>query len=170
VREPKPIKGAKALLFERLVDEDPHTPGEAQPFRIYGMAALRASVGRELMRLLNTRRPRLGDPTKEAEADRTILDYGIPDFSHMAADSDTDAHQLARTLEQAISIYEPRLREVRVTIGPSTKSKNAVVGSIEGTLVAGMVNEPVSFPLVLSLKSSEVVLGEIVLTESNDRA
>jgi type VI secretion system protein ImpF len=160
VREPKPIKGAKALLFERLVDEDPHTPGEAQPFRIYGMAALRASVGRELMRLLNTRRPRLGDPMKEAEGDRTILDYGIPDFSHMAAGSETDAHQLARTLEQTISIYEPRLREVRVTIGPSTTSKNAVVGSIEGTLVAGMVNEPVSFPLVLSLKSGEVVLTE----------
>jgi type VI secretion system lysozyme-like protein len=158
VREPKPIKGAKALLFERLVDEDPHTPGEAQPFRIYGMAALRASVARELMRLLNTRCPRLGGP--KDEADRTILDYGIPDFSHLSAGSDTDARQLARMLERTISVYEPRLRQVRVTIEPSTKSKNAVIGSIEGSLVAGMVNEPVSFPLVLSLKSGEVVLTE----------
>lgn len=158
MREPKPIKGAKALLFERLVDEDPHTPGEAQPFRIYGMAALRASVGRELMRLLNTRCPRLGGP--KDEGDRTILDYGIPDFSHLAAGSDTDARQLARILEKAISVYEPRLRQVKVTIEPSTKSKNSVVGSIEGSLVAGMVNEPVSFPLVLSIKSGEVILTE----------
>ena len=50
MREPKPIRGAKALLFERLVDEDHHTPSEARPFRIYGVEALRESVGTELMR------------------------------------------------------------------------------------------------------------------------
>ncbi|HZU33130.1 MAG TPA: type VI secretion system baseplate subunit TssE [Candidatus Angelobacter sp.] len=162
MREPKPIKGAKALLFERLVDEDPYTPGEAQPFRIYGVAGLRASVGQELMRLLNTRCPRLGGPPNEME--RTVLDYGIPNFSHLAATSDTDAHQLARTLERTIAIYEPRLRHVRVTIEPSRMKQTAVVGSIEGMLMVGSVNEPVSFPLVLSLKS-----GEVVLLESSDQ-
>ena len=158
MREPKPIQGAKALLFERLVDEDPHTPGEAQPFRIYGVAALHASVGRELMRLLNTRCPRPGGPVDES--DRTILDYGIPDFSYMSAGSDTDAHKLARILEQTIAVYEPRLRQVRVTIEPSKISKSAAVGCIEAMLVVGSVNEPVSFPLVVSLKSGEVILTE----------
>ena len=158
MREPKPIQGAKALLFERLVDEDPHTPGEAQPFRIYGVAALRASVGRELMRLLNTRCPRLGGVVNEA--DRTILDYGIPDFAHLSAGSDTDTQQLARILERTIAIYEPRLRNVRVTVERSRMSQSAVVGSIEGMLVVGNVNEPVSFPLLLALKSGEVVLTE----------
>ena len=156
MREPKPIKGAKALLFERLVDEDPHTPGEGQPFRIYGVAALRASVGQELMRLLNTRCPRLGGPA--GEEDRTILDYGIPDFSHMSAGSDTDTHQLARILEKTIAVYEPRLQQVRVSIQPSAKQRNAVIGLIEAMLVYGTVNEPVAFPLVLSLKSGEVIL------------
>jgi type VI secretion system protein ImpF len=156
VREPRPIKGAKALLFERLVDENPPLPGEGQPFRIYGVAALRASVGRELMRLLNTRCPRSGGPANETE--RTILDYGIPDFSHMSAGSDTDALQLARILESVISVYEPRLRHVRVTIQPSKESRAAVTGAIEGMLAVGTVNEPVSFPLLLSLKSGEVVL------------
>lgn len=160
MREPKPIKGAKALLFERLVDHDPQIPGEPQPFRIYGAGALRASVAQELMRLLNTRCPRLRGPADEM--DRTILDYGIPDFSHMAATSDTDAHQMARTLERAIAVYEPRLRHVRVTITPATNSQTAVTGLIEGMLVVGMVNEPVSFPLLLSLKSGEVVLAQSV--------
>ena len=158
MREPKPIQGAKALLFERLVDEDPHTPGEAQPFRIYGVAALRASVGRELMRLLNTRCPRLGGVVNEG--DRTILDYGIPDFAHLSAGSDTDTQQLARILERTIAIYEPRLRNVRVTVERSRMSQSAVVGSIEGLLVVGNVNEPVSFPLLLALKTGEVVLTE----------
>lgn len=158
MREPKPIQGAKALLFERLVDEDPHTPGEAQPFRIYGVGALRASVGRELMRLLNTRCPRLGGVVNEA--DRTILDYGIPDFAHLSAGSDTDTQQLARILERTIAIYEPRLKNVQVTVERSRLSQSAVVGSIEGLLVVGNVNEPVSFPLLLALKTGEVVLTE----------
>ena len=156
MREPKPIKGAKALLFERLVDENPHAPGEAQPFRIYGVTALRDSVGRELMRLLNTRCPRSGGPV--SDDDRTILDYGIPDFSYMSAGSETDTHQLARILERTIALYEPRLRQIRVGIEPSSKQRNAVLGSIEAMLVYGNVNEPVAFPLVLSLKSGEVVL------------
>jgi type VI secretion system lysozyme-like protein len=156
VREPKPIQGAKALLFERLVDEDPHTPGEAQPFRIYGVAALRESVGRELMRLLNTRCPRLEGPVDEA--DRTILDYGVPSFSHISVSSETDTRQLVRILEQAITVYEPRLRNVQVTIEPSKTSKTTAVGSIEAMLVVGNVNEPVSFPLVLSPKRSEIIL------------
>jgi type VI secretion system protein ImpF len=158
VREPKPIQGAKALLFERLVDQDPHTPREAQPFRIYGVAALRESVGRELMRLLNTRCPRLGGPVDEA--DRTILDYGIPNFSHLSVGSDTDTHQLARILEQSITVYEPRLRNVRVTIEPSNTSKTTAIGSIEAMLVVGNVNEPVSFPLVLSPKRLEIILAD----------
>ncbi|HEV2962466.1 MAG TPA: type VI secretion system baseplate subunit TssE [Candidatus Angelobacter sp.] len=156
MREPKPIQGAKALLFERLVDEDPHTPGEAQPFRIYGVAALRESVGRELMRLLNTRCPRLEGPVDEA--DRTILDYGVPSFSHISVSSETDTRQLVRILEQAITVYEPRLRNVQVTIEPSKTSKTTAVGSIEAMLVVGNVNEPVSFPLVLSPKRSEIIL------------
>ena len=158
MREPKPIQGAKALLFERLVDDDPHTPGEAQPFRIYGVAALRASVGRELMRLLNTRCPRLGGVVNEA--DRTILDNGIPDFAHLSAGSDTDTQQLARVLERTIAIYEPRLRNVRVRVERSRMSQSAVVGSIEGLLVVGNVNEPVSFPLLLALKTGEVILSD----------
>ena len=156
MREPKPIQGAKALLFERLVDENPHMPREAQPFRIYGVAALRASVSQELLRLLNTRCPRLGGVADEA--DRTILDYGIPNFSHTSVGSDTDTRHLARILEQAIAAYEPRLRNVQVTIEPSTTSKTTATGSIEAMLVVGNVNEPVSFPLVLSPKRSEIIL------------
>jgi len=158
VREPKPIRGAKALLFERLVDEDHHTPSEARPFRIYGVEALRESVGTELTRLLNTRCPRIGGIVDEA--DRTILDYGVPSFTHISTGSDTDTRQLAQILEQAIKFYEPRLREVRVTIESSTTSKITTTGTIEAMLVVDNVNEPVSFPLVLTPKRSEIILAE----------
>ncbi|HEY6352154.1 MAG TPA: type VI secretion system baseplate subunit TssE [Candidatus Angelobacter sp.] len=155
--EPKPIKGAKALLFERLVDENPNTPGEAQPFRIYGVAALRESVQRELARLLNTRSPVLGGLVDER--DRTVIDYGIPDFSHVGPASTTDLQHLARVLEQTITAYEPRLQQVHITLETAKSSQSVVRGAIAASLVVGTVNEPVSFPLVLSLKTGEVILS-----------
>lgn len=151
--EPKPIKGAKALLFERLVDEDPQRKFEGQPFRIYDAADLRLSVQRELSRLLNTRCPL---PVKSVDPlARTIIDYGIPDFSFMSAASTTDALELARLLENAISAYEPRLRQVHVEIHPALNNQSAVMGVISAMLTVGSINEPVSFPLVLSLKTGE---------------
>lgn len=157
MREPKPIRGAKALLFERLVDENPAVQREAQPFRIYDVAGVRASVQRELARLLNTRCPLPGGVVDER--DRTVIDYGIPDFAHMAAASGTDVQQLARTLERAITAYEPRLREVHVSLEPARSNNAAVIGSISAMLVVGSVTEPVSFPLEASVRRGEVILG-----------
>ena len=145
------------MLFERLTDENPNTPGEAQPFRIYGVTALRESVQRELSRLLNTRSPALGGPMDER--DRTVIDYGIPDFSHVGPASTTDLRHLAQVLEQAITAYEPRLQQVHITLETAKSSQSVVRGAIAASLVVGTVNEPVSFPLVLSLKTGEVVLS-----------
>lgn len=155
--EPKPIKGAKALLFERLVDENPNVPGEAQPFRIYGVAALRESVQRELSRLMNTRCPVSGGIVDER--DRTVIDYGIPDFSHVGPASTTDLQHLSQVLERAITAYEPRLQQVRVTLEAAKNSQSVVRGTIAANLIVGTVNEPIAFPLVLSLKSGEVILS-----------
>ncbi len=159
MREPRPIQGAKALLFERLVDEDPYTPFEARPFRIYDARGVLASVQRELMRLLNTRCPshtKAGMPQ-----DGTILDYGIPDFSYRAAASESDTRDLARVLENAITAYEPRLRQVHVEASPAPHNQSAVVGVITAMLVVGAINEPVSFPLVLSLKSGAAEITSV---------
>lgn len=144
------------LLFERLVDENPHAPAEAQPFRIYGVEALRNSVQRELVSLLNTRCPSIGGLPDER--DRTVIDYGVPDFSHVGPASPTDIGQLAQILERAIAAYEPRLRQVHVEIQHAKNNRWSAVGAITANLVVGSVNEPVSFPLVLSLKTGEVVL------------
>lgn len=146
-------------MFERLVDENPNVPGEPQPFRIYGVATLLNSVQRELMCLLNTRCPLPGGPSDERN--RTIIDYGIPDFSHVGPSSTTEIHQLAQVLERAIAAYEPRLQQVHVTIETAANSQSAAVGSISANLVVGSVNEPVSFPLLLSLKTGEVMLGQV---------
>ena len=42
MRDPKPVAGGRALLFERLAEAEPRSPeDEAQPFRVYDVSALR---------------------------------------------------------------------------------------------------------------------------------
>lgn len=158
VLEPRPVKGARAPLFERLVDEQPRNPIEARPLRIHEEYSVRRSVQTELVRLLNTRCPGTRWPLDAEE--RTILDYGIPDFSWMSAASGSDLEELAKIVERAIAAYEPRLRQVHVTITPSSTDHTAAQGGIQAMLVIGKVMEPISFPLVIAVKSGLIEVAD----------
>ncbi len=151
----KPVAGRRALLFERLVDEFKGTAGAAISGRRHGDEDLRRSVSMELRRLLNTRSPGIRWPGEELS--RTVLDYGIADFSWMSPASPGDLLQLARLLEAAISTYEPRLSDVHVELRRSVRRPDAAVGVITGTLH----EEKVIFPLRFGLKSGVVELGEV---------
>jgi len=151
----KPVAGRRALLFERLVDESKGTAGAALSGRGHGDEDLRRSVSVELQRLLNTRSPGIRWPGEELS--RTVLDYGIADFSWMSPASPNDLQQLARLLEAAIAFYEPRLSEVHVRLERSVRRPDAAVGVITGKLH----EEKVIFPLRFGLKSGVFELGEV---------
>jgi len=143
------------LLFERLVDVSKGPAGAAISGRRHGDEDLRRSVSVELQRLLNTRSPGIRWPGEELS--RTVLDYGIADFSWMSPASPSDLQQLARLVESAIAVYEPRLSGVQVELRRSTRRPDAAVGVITGTLH----EEKVIFPLRFGLKTGVVELGEI---------
>jgi len=154
VPELKPIKGARALLFERLIDLDPSSTSELRPFRTLSPRDLRGSVRRELARLLDTRRhvsARSVDPREEL----TVLDYGIPDISDLLPRSLTDRQLMAAVIRHAIQAFEPRLGQVQVAVEADDKDPRMVSVRIEGNLRYGSVVEAVSFPVVLRVKQME---------------
>lgn len=163
MRDPKPVEGGRALLFERLADEDPHSPEEeARPFRVLDVRALKESVRAELSRLLNTRRHRRGRGGAGAggAGEMTVLDYGLPDFSSLSASSGDDQARLAAEVSAAVSAFEPRLRGVRVTVERLRQDDRALVLRVEARLGVGTVAEPVSFPVLVRGKSGEAVVDE----------
>lgn len=145
MREARRLPGARALLFERLVDLEPRRGDEQDPARVLDPRELRASVRRELERLLNTRSPLpVGAPEGPP---RTTLDYGVPDLSHLQT-RDTGAQtRIAEEVRRAVAAYEPRLRQVKVTVEPSTApdEERRLAVRIDALLVVGEVMEPVSF-------------------------
>ena len=99
--EPKVRSGARALLFDRLVDTEPESQKEVRPLRALDKNGLKASIRRELGRLLNTRCPMPLTPTDE----RTVINYGIPDFSWLSLYNGDHRARLASWIRDAIVAY-----------------------------------------------------------------
>ena len=134
-------------LFDRLAG------GE----RTLDREGLRESVRRELGLLFNTRSSfpsrRLGD------VPLTVIDYGIPALTDFSAANADDQTRLAAALRMAIEAFEPRLASVRVIVTPPVADAIALTVSIEATLVADGVREPVSFAVDVDLRQGTLNVG-----------
>ncbi|HXS93996.1 MAG TPA: type VI secretion system baseplate subunit TssE [Candidatus Limnocylindrales bacterium] len=150
-REPKPIRGLRTPLFDRLQDTPPGRYASTRPARVFGRRELRESVRVEVARILNTRAHLKGESQSLAEG--TVLDYGLPDFYAYSASSNSDLEQLANTIAKKIAAGEPRLSEVRVLLKADPTNPKAVLGIIRASLRLGTVIEPVNFPLSLDSQS-----------------
>jgi type VI secretion system protein ImpF len=158
VGEPKPIVGARALLFDRLVDLPPGSDDREQRLRILNREQLKASVQRELGRLLNTRcylpLHRLG------EEERSVVNYGMPDFSSLSPQNADDRALIASIVGQTIAAFEPRLRQVNVAVSEVENAESSLWLSINAELVVGVFAEPVSFPVLLNSKNGVAELHD----------
>jgi type VI secretion system protein ImpF len=156
VREPRPITGAKTPLFDRLLDDGPDVRQPVSPNRALDTHNLRESVRADLVRLLNTRTNLRGNIRELARG--TVLDYGIPDLSPISAANEYERAGLAKLVEDVISAYEPRLRNVRVHIQVDKADPRKLLGIVYANLVIGNVVEPVYFPLALdsTVKNIEI--------------
>jgi type VI secretion system protein ImpF len=148
-KQPKPVRGARIPLFERLTDLHPNEATETVPLRIYTLDELADSVRREVARLLNTRS--LAPDSRKAR-NRSVLDYGLPDFSWMSAASGDDRRLLADTIARKITAFEPRLAQVSVTLDRDPSDPRRLTGSINAILFTETLREPVSFPLLMDAK------------------
>ena len=141
-------------LFDRLVDHSRLLRADLTPVRTLDRGGVRKSVRRELEQLFNTRCPipshRLG--TRE----RSVIDYGIPDFSTFHARNPDDQKRIAVILKKAIEAYEPRLADVKVTINPIEGDDFMLTGTIEATLIVDNTREAVLFETVLQMKEASV--------------
>lgn len=150
---PQTRESARAALLDRLVDKSPDVSQEPKPLRTLDRAELRQSVRRELERLLNTRSSYAPEILNQME--RTVVNYGIPDYYHLSPKSLEDQKTLSRELGRTISIYEPRLQDVHVVIEGYDDDKKSLMAGVRGVIVVESIRDPVSFPFSIQLKSRE---------------
>lgn len=146
-------------LLDRLLDDEPGVAQEPAQRRVQNVSQLKKSVARDLEELLNTRREALEDiPADFTEVNQTLVMYGLPDFTSLNLLGPADRNRIRRTLEQAITVFEPRLRHVRVVLEEPRHNDRAMRFRVEALLHVEPASEPVRFDAVLRLNTQEYVV------------
>ena len=127
-------------LLDRLTDDDREQRQESREKRVLSPARLRECVRRDLTWLLNTTNlGALQDLTEQPEVQRSVLNYGMPDFAGRTA-STVDVRMMERLIVRVIADFEPRLLrssvKVRVVADPDKMNHNAMCFQIEAELWA----------------------------------
>lgn len=125
---------------------EPQSQREVRPLTTLDKQGLKTSIRRELGRLLNTRCP---IPLAPSGQERTVINYGIPDFSSLSPNSTDHRALLESWIRSAIEAYEPRLLDVRVIVEPPASSTRSLVARIDARLQLESIREPVAFSVVM---------------------
>lgn len=106
----------KPSLLDRLLDTGSDTRGESVNIRGITYGELRDQVERDLESLLNTRCFPAEIPTAFSEIRKSLLLYGLSDYSAKIVTTPSVRSELRQEIERAIALFEPRLRNVAVRV------------------------------------------------------
>jgi type VI secretion system protein ImpF len=148
-------------LLDRLTDQEPGIRQEPVLSRSQGLRALKDSLWRDMNALLNTKRREEEVPEQYVEASRSLLTYGIPDFTAYSLKSPADQNRLRRAIEAAIRKFEPRLEKINVTIQLPDETDPTLRFRVDALLQIEPAPEPVTFESVLPPGTSHfLIVGE----------
>lgn len=144
-------------LLDRLIDREPNLASDPSVTRAQSVRQLKAALRRDLEWLLNSRRNPDAAPDTMPELSKSLYNYGLPDFTRVSIHSPRDRHWLSREVENTISIFEPRLKDIRVNLVevPKGEFTRTLHFQIEGMLQMDPAPEMISFDTVLQLASGE---------------
>jgi type VI secretion system protein ImpF len=147
-------------VLDRLIDYEPEISQEPIASRSKNLRQLKQSVMRDLEWLLNTRQIAEGVPSELHEVNHSVVAYGLPDFTTINHKSPADQNRMRRAIENTVSIFEPRLEDVIVTIESSSESLRMMRFRIDARLKVDPAPEPVTFDTTLQLSSGQYMLKE----------
>lgn len=155
---PPPEPGHRLMpsLLNRLTDPDSMGTTSAPG---YDDRDMMLAVRADLEELLNTRLTAVNVPPEFAEVRGSIVTYGLPDLVTFNGTSADHCAELARAITAVIGRYEPRLRNVRVTV---VRGKAADPRSARFHIEAALNVDPapeVGFETVLELTTGRATVN-----------
>jgi type VI secretion system protein ImpF len=157
---PRPDQPLVPSILDRLMDDEPDKNIEAPRNRVQLMRELKAAVRRDLEWLLNTRRPNVEIAGFE-ELAKSLLNYGLPDFSGTGPISETARTALTSQIREIIRAHEPRLIQVDVELsGENEPLDRTLRFRINALLRADPAPEPVVFDSQIEAGSGEVLISD----------
>jgi len=142
-------------LLSSLLDRLTAPSGEGLPIdpesdRPRQIDRLRNQVMRDLEYLLNSRRALPDFPADRDHLNRSLLTFGLPDFSDQGLVS-LLSDDLKHAVAQAIRRFEPRLSEVQIEIDDEWQGSHVLRFHISALLNIEPEREPVTFDTLMAL-------------------
>jgi type VI secretion system protein ImpF len=148
-------------ILDRLVDLDPKVSTETPKSRSQSLRELKQSVRRDLEWLLNTRHSPDKVPEDLEEVNKSLAVYGIPDFTGLSSKSSDDRKNLAKSVEKALRVFEPRFMHLKVTLEESDSAIRSIRFRIQATLRMEPTPEPIVFDTTLQVTKGEFQVKEV---------
>jgi type VI secretion system protein ImpF len=148
-------------VLDRLLDDDPTATREAPKSQNQLLRELKQSVRRDLEDLLNTRQRCLEQPPELAELARSLVNYGVPDFTGTGPGAASGPEEICRMLKEVITRYEPRFKRVTVELLDSSEPLDRTLRfRIDAVLRVEPVAERVVFDSTLKPGTGSVEVRE----------
>jgi type VI secretion system protein ImpF len=148
-----------ASVLDRMIDERPRESREAPDAAPRALAQIKESVKRDLEWLLNSRQVVADLPDDLRQIERSLLTYGLPDFTASSLSHVGDQELLRRSVEDAIRRFEPRLSRVHVALEAVRESERALRFRIDALLNVEPAPEPITFDSLLQLTTKTFVVS-----------
>jgi type VI secretion system protein ImpF len=133
-------------VLDRLIDDDPRSNVEPALTRSQSVRQFKTALRRDLEWLLNARRTITPVPEACDQLTRSVFTFGLPDITSMSKDSRESFEKLARMIQSAIDVFEPRLTDVTVQLREgNSKLLRDVHFVIDGILKLDPMPERVMF-------------------------
>ena len=133
-------------VLDRLIDWEPDRQSEPTVGRTQVLRQMKASVGRDLQNLLNTRCRATSWPEPLTELNESLAAYGIPDCVGVNTGSREQQSELRRMIQQAVETFEPRLMNVHVSLNDTNDPTDRTLRfRIDAMLNVDPAPEPVAY-------------------------
>ena len=143
-------KKLRASILDRLIDNDPGNNVEADPDQHQKLKELRNSVRRDLENFLNTRYKVMEPDIEFSQAQKSLLNYGLPDLATVNISDKEKRIEFIQRLENILIEYEPRFKSVKVRYMDNTETSDRTLRfRIDATLYADPSPEMVVFDSIL---------------------
>jgi type VI secretion system protein ImpF len=156
------FKGFEPSLYDKIF---PRQAGPDYIVRRLSLEELKETIARDIESLLNTRMMYKEEELESfPQCQKSILTFGINDFSGMSLASYYDRTTICASIERAISRHEPRLKAPRVKLLIDPHSTQTLSFAITAILSVGEAHEPVAFdaklkPTTLQYTVSKTQIG-----------
>ena len=149
-------------VIDRLLEDSTQSGGALASWEGEDLRQLTLDVGRDLENLLNTRRRCKVCPSDLQELNRSLIDYGIPDFTGLNMSVPSEREQTRLAIERAIRQFEPRLTNVVVTVQPNVdRADRRLRLRITGVLRTEPVPERVVFDSELQPSTAAIGISAV---------